>query len=297
MAVSFEQAVRETLVALHGANHPMFAYWLRGHHEAVAGVNESIRRLELLLGKRLTGLRCLDLGCGTGPAAIALAAHGNLVTAIDSRTDGLGLSLARLRAAEVGVSIEFLQGDACNLPLPDASFDVIWSNQVVEHIRNKDALFQEMARVLHQDGAILLQCPNRLWPIEDHCGLLGVGWLPHDLAARYVVWRRRRRSVTEWDVHPITWPRLRGVIRKSGLSIIASRLDWLLQGRRAKRLWPWVSLGGLLRPQARLILEHFGSGIVAILEHDRSLSARGSLGRPAPPSLDERNGDGQYSRS
>ena len=50
MAVTFEQAVRETLIALHGADHPMFAYWLRAHHEAIAVANELKRQLELLLG-------------------------------------------------------------------------------------------------------------------------------------------------------------------------------------------------------------------------------------------------------
>src|SRR5437763_17221682 len=58
-------------------------------------------------------LHVLDLGTGTGRAAIALARRGAIVTGVDASAEMLGV--ARRRAAEQGLSIEFAEGDAHRL--------------------------------------------------------------------------------------------------------------------------------------------------------------------------------------
>ena len=65
----------------------------------------------------------LDVACGTGNAAIPAAAAGGEVTGLDITPELF--EDARRRAAEAGVEIEWVEGDAEDLPFEDGSFDVV----------------------------------------------------------------------------------------------------------------------------------------------------------------------------
>src|SRR5262245_50562601 len=67
----------------------------------------------------------LDVGCGTGVAAITAARRGAKVTGLDL-TPAL-LERAKYNAKLAGVEVDFHEGDAENLPFPDASFDIVVS--------------------------------------------------------------------------------------------------------------------------------------------------------------------------
>src|SRR5918993_911286 len=69
----------------------------------------------------LEGRRILDVGTGTGRAAIALARRGAAVTGIDASAEML--QVAARRAAEAGVTVTFVRGDAHGLNVADRSFD------------------------------------------------------------------------------------------------------------------------------------------------------------------------------
>jgi ubiquinone/menaquinone biosynthesis C-methylase UbiE len=63
--------------------------------------------------------------------------------------------MARGAATAMGVgNVEFLEGEAERLPFPDASFDVVVSNGVIDLIPDKDAVFAELFRVLTPGGRI-----------------------------------------------------------------------------------------------------------------------------------------------
>src|SRR4051794_39183105 len=68
----------------------------------------------------------LDVGAGDGNVAIPLAKAGARVTALDPTPELF--ESGRARAAEAGVDIEWVEGDAMDLPYDDASFDVVTSN-------------------------------------------------------------------------------------------------------------------------------------------------------------------------
>jgi SAM-dependent methyltransferase len=67
--------------------------------------------------------RALDVGCGEGADAIWLARRGWTVTAID--ISGLALSRARAAAELAGVAVEWVAGDAVEIPFPARSFDLV----------------------------------------------------------------------------------------------------------------------------------------------------------------------------
>ncbi|HXQ86305.1 MAG: methyltransferase domain-containing protein [Gaiella sp.] len=80
--------------------------------------------------------------------------------------------------------IAYVQGDACALPFPDASFDVVHSNAVIEHVggRERQAVFVREA--LRVGRRVFLTTPNRWFPVEVHTRLPLVHWLPESLAGR-----------------------------------------------------------------------------------------------------------------
>src|SRR5581483_9086218 len=106
------------------------------------------------LGRLAEGERVLDLGSGAGTDSLVAAqmvGPGGRVTGIDMTPEML--AKARAAAAELGVAnVEFVEGEAERLPFPDASFDVVISNGVIDLIPDKDAVFTELYRVLAPGG-------------------------------------------------------------------------------------------------------------------------------------------------
>ena len=108
------------------------------------------------MGRLEAGERVLDLGSGAGTDSLIAAqmvGHEGSVTGIDMTPEMLGK--ARAAAAEMGATnLEFVEGEAERLPFPDASFDVVISNGVIDLIPDKDAVFAELHRVLVPGGRI-----------------------------------------------------------------------------------------------------------------------------------------------
>ena len=102
----------------------------------------------------LPGERVLDVGCGTGNAALLAAARGARVTGIDPALRLL--EVARTDAAARGLQAHFQPGDAASLPLADASVDVVVSVFAVIFAADAQTAAAELARVTAPTGRIVL---------------------------------------------------------------------------------------------------------------------------------------------
>ncbi|MCU7726327.1 arsenite methyltransferase [Actinoplanes sp. KI2] len=102
------------------------------------------------------GETVLDLGSGGGIDVLLSARRvGPTGTAHGLDMTDEMLELARRNAAEAGATnVEFHKGHIENIPLPDASVDVVISNCVINLSADKPAVFAEMHRVLHPGGRI-----------------------------------------------------------------------------------------------------------------------------------------------
>jgi SAM-dependent methyltransferase len=117
----------------------------------------------------VAGQRVLDLGCGTGNAALLATEHGARVTGVDPALRLL--DVARSRAANRGQQIEFVLGNAESMPVDDASVDVLLSVFAVIFAPDAHAAAREMARVLTGDGRIVLSAWIPAGPISEMNGL------------------------------------------------------------------------------------------------------------------------------
>jgi SAM-dependent methyltransferase len=100
------------------------------------------------------GDRVVDVGCGTGNAALLAAGRGAQVTGVDPAARLL--EVARARAAESGTAASFKQGDAASIPLETAGADVVLSVFGVIFAPDPAAAAAELARVTAPEGRILL---------------------------------------------------------------------------------------------------------------------------------------------
>jgi arsenite methyltransferase len=120
-------------------------------------------------GRLAPGERVLDLGAGAGTdsllAAQMVGEQGH-VTGIDMTPEML--AKARAAAAAMGAAnVEFVEADAERLPFPDASFDVVISNGVIDLIPDKDAVFAELHRVLIPGGRLQIADVTIQHPVSE----------------------------------------------------------------------------------------------------------------------------------
>lgn len=104
----------------------------------------------------IEGRRVLDVGTGTGRAAIALARRGAIVTGVDASAEML--HVAARRASEAGAAVSFSRGDAHHLDFADRSFDAVVCLRVLMHTPDWRASLRELCRV--SSGRVVFDYPS-----------------------------------------------------------------------------------------------------------------------------------------
>jgi ubiquinone/menaquinone biosynthesis C-methylase UbiE len=125
-----------------------------GVPEGLVPADEGPRR-DFLLARVPAGARVLDVGCGEGHFAAALARAKVEVVGIDVAAEPL--RRARLRHPEL--DLRHVQAEGA-WPLKDASFDVVWAGEVIEHVADTAGWLSELRRVLRSSALVLLSTPD-----------------------------------------------------------------------------------------------------------------------------------------
>ena len=138
---------------------------LRGEPSYVwrAGQDRRMQMIRQAGAERCTG-KVFEIGVGLGAYLSRLANDAE-------QAIGLDVELERSRAAHQHVD-QVLCGVGEFLPFPENSFDLILSNEVLEHVQDDFKSVQEMVRTLKPGGRMILFCPNRGYPFETH----GIYW-------------------------------------------------------------------------------------------------------------------------
>jgi 2-polyprenyl-3-methyl-5-hydroxy-6-metoxy-1,4-benzoquinol methylase len=121
--------------------------------------------------------RWLDIGCGSGGMAAALAGHAAEVTGIDPEPWPQWTALMQQHA-----NLRLLQGGYDSDPLCGKQVDVVVCNQVYEHVPDPVRLIRFMHASLRPGGIAYFAGPNLLFPIEPHTLWPFVHWLPRSFA-------------------------------------------------------------------------------------------------------------------
>src|SRR4051794_6053507 len=128
--------------------------WGAGRYEHIAGQLLPAARALVDRAAPTAGERVVDVGCGSGSAALLAAERGSEVLGIDPAPRLL--EVARAEAAARGLVATFAQGDAASIALPDGAADLVLSNFGAIFAPDAQAAAAEMARVAAPGGRIAL---------------------------------------------------------------------------------------------------------------------------------------------
>jgi len=197
--------------------------WDSGNYAAVAeDLVSEVADAAVAAAAPRPGQEILDVATGSGNAAIPAALAGAQVTGLDLAPSLL--EVARRRADEAGVDVDWVEGDAEALPYRDASYDTVLSVIGVQFAPRHESAAAELARVVRPGGQVVLcswtppgyigqffktiaprmpkppagASPPPLWGDEDHVRTLFAGsgvsfeferrtvFFEHDSAASFV---------------------------------------------------------------------------------------------------------------
>ncbi|MFQ5771347.1 MAG: class I SAM-dependent methyltransferase [bacterium] len=160
-----ENAEQKELQILPPESHPNYRLWCnyakfaRARGEFVADILTSI--------KLIANLKVLDIGCGEGGTALALAHRGANVVALDFNPKRV--QKLKQKVVHYNKHIAVVEGHVEDLRYPNASFDWVILQDVLEHLPNPDRAIKEIRRVLKPGGLVYISTPNRWSPFNFIC--------------------------------------------------------------------------------------------------------------------------------
>lgn len=138
---------------------------LRGEPSYVwrAGQERRLQMIREAAAQQRLG-KVFEIGVGLGAYLSRLA---------EDAQQGIGLDVELERTHEAHQFVDqIICGVGENLPFPANSFDMLLSNEVLEHVQDDRKSVEEMVRTLKPGGRMVIFCPNRGYPFETH----GVYW-------------------------------------------------------------------------------------------------------------------------
>lgn len=114
------------------------------------------------IDERLPGpSKLLDMGCGAGIAAEALARRGHTVLGLDASAEAI--EAAREHGEGPGLALSYRVGAAEDLVAEGARFDAVTALEVIEHVEDQAAFMQLLARLVIPGGRVFVSTLNRTW--------------------------------------------------------------------------------------------------------------------------------------
>lgn len=104
------------------------------------------------------GKDVLDVASGEGYGSAMLAGRARSVRGVDISQDAVAHAGERYAGV---ANLQYLQGSAAAIPLPDDSVDVVVSFETIEHLYEQEEMMSEIRRVLRPDGVMIMSSPNK----------------------------------------------------------------------------------------------------------------------------------------
>ncbi|MFQ5603663.1 MAG: class I SAM-dependent methyltransferase [bacterium] len=248
-------------------SHPNYQLWrnyaqfARARGELAADILESFQPLK--------SRTILDIGCGEGGTACALAARGARVRAIDFNPARVKKLQNQLNPPNLTVEL----GHAEKLKASNACFDVIILQDVLEHLPHPEKAVSEMCRVLKPNGLLYLSTPNRWSPFnflsDPHWNLPMVSALSRKWVKIFITQIVRREHAVRADFAALlSLYKIRKMFSENQIALqfvnkkVTQRLfeqpHAVVNSEFHLRIIRWLNSLGLKRPFTTVVNDRFG---------------------------------------
>jgi len=162
-------------------------------------INEELVRLSQFKGSS-SNVKVLDFGCGRGAAVLKMLLLGYEAFGVDVDPGPVRNGEAVFRSLGYSPEERLFLCENDSLPFETASFDLVFSEEVLEHIRSLEGYVKELARVSRQGGVGVHFFPAKWVMKEPHVYVPFVHWLPKNSFRRW--WLKQNRSLLPtWHGH------------------------------------------------------------------------------------------------
>ena len=199
------------------------------------------------------GKKVLDYGCGSGYGTALISQGCQQITGIDVSAEAIAHAQSHFNAANLSY-LQVRPAEEQPLPFTDASFDVILSFQVIEHVADVSIYLAEIERLLAPGGTAILSTPDRsgrlfsfqkpwnMWHLREYTQ----DQLKNELSGHFprvtvkqiggkqevVGIELRRTQRLKWILIPLTLPFIPESVRRNGLRLIKD-LNYSLAGQKS----------------------------------------------------------------
>ncbi len=158
--------------------------------------------------------RILDFGCGAGRLVQAGLNAGLRMDGADVYYGGSTTRAEAERSGLLGTAIREIHDG--RIDYPEAAFDLVVNNQVMEHVEDLDAVLAEIHRVLKPGGTLLSIFPSRDVFREGHIGIPFAHRLPRGSRLRFFytwalrsmglgTWKQEAPTCRQWALDKLAW--------------------------------------------------------------------------------------------
>lgn len=256
---SFRQEKSDVIQSF--GRHSHWGYWdapslADGSVEDFAAAAEKMCHQVCAAGGIADGQSVLDVGCGFGGTIASINERFNQMNLVGLNIDDRQLEQARqqVQAAESN-QVEFVWGDACQLPFEKESFDVVIASECIFHFPSREGFLAEAKRVLKPGGRLaisdyvpveLLQPFLKLWQFTGlWTRIYGKCDLSYTLADYHKLARESGFTIVrEYDVTVNTLPTYPFFLQ---ITKGMGRADLELEFQLITKLTEWSSAQGLVR--------------------------------------------------
>lgn len=168
----------------HSSDSRFLEYYARESQSAktrqrLTSIRDTILRVLAGRNRPLESLDVADIGCGAGTQCFVWSVLGHRAHGLD--VNAPLIELARKRASEAGMTVDFQVGSAVRLPWSDSSMDVCLLLELLEHVDDWRSCVAEGVRILRPGGILFITTTNCLCPVQEEFNLPCYSWYPRPL--------------------------------------------------------------------------------------------------------------------